>query len=705
MGEPAAAADSVKVSFPDSHPAAEHDSRDRALHHTPSRILHHPKAPKKVHPTAKGWCNIRGAEAWLKVLMGCSLFCLVWIAVTTFSPKPVGLLEGGSKICPRETVCAENWYSIALLAVSRSTAYFNYPLMMILFLSKTNNLRTMLMRTPVSLFVPLYDLHEMHVFAGKLVCAAMSVHGVCHTIRWAINGDARLLYASQTGRSGVIALLCTPLIALPMWLPRLKKYVSWEWRKGLHYLSVAWGVGILWHAPAMHIAWLMGVPVVAYLADWLYGSLGRTYLIERSRFERLENGVELSFAHPPGYRTDGTGYVMVCVPWVSPYQWHAFSVFPHPSEPETSCVCMCVTGGWTRALHEAVQRPTTRPVWVAGPYASPYATALHYDNIVLVASGVGITPAMSIIAAHKETKRTNLIWVCRDPSLLEFYLRNVHFDEHAWTLIFYTGKRKLAVEAFELPKTVFILSGRPDLRRMVMEIVSSIENGVGLPESVTQEANVQKEQIRALARELRLDSARSAIDKFSVLLKRCVCTFSADDIQAFIRDGAGAVDLQVILDTLMPEAFGAEEVAELVRHFDKDGNGVVSMGELREACMRIIGEMLLEGAYGKHGEGAAEEKLRRAEEGAMAHPRSAEDLVKLGQGVSVTLGGRRQRDLAQQRFNSKPGGDAPETMNVDPGAYKHWQMLYCGGAQPVVKALRAIAAETGIDLKEEKFDW
>ena len=78
-----------------------------------------------------------------------------------------------------------------------------------------------------------------------------------------------------------------------------------------------------------------------------------------------------------------------------------------------------LAGDWTRELHDAVRRPTRRPVWISGPFASPYSTAINYDNLILVASGIGITPALSIISAHKETRRINLVWICRDPALLE----------------------------------------------------------------------------------------------------------------------------------------------------------------------------------------------------------------------------------------------------------------------------------------------
>ena len=34
-----------------------------------------------------------------------------------------------------------------------------------------------------------------------------------------------------------------------------------------------------------------------------------------------------------------------------------------------------------------------------------------------------------------------------------------------------------------------------------------------------------------------------------------------------------------------------------------------------------------------------------------------------------------------------------------------WQMLYCGGSQPVVEALKDVERKYGVGLRVEKFDW
>ena len=53
---------------------------------------------------------------------------------------------------------------------------------------------------------------------------------------------------------------------------------------------------------------------------------------------------------------------------------------------------MAVTGDWTTAVHNELKVPSSRPGWVYGPFPSPFGTATNYDNLIVVASGIGITP-------------------------------------------------------------------------------------------------------------------------------------------------------------------------------------------------------------------------------------------------------------------------------------------------------------------------
>ena len=115
---------------------------------------------------------------------------------------------------------------------------------------------------------------------------------------------------------------------------------------------------------------------------------------------------------------------------------------------------MAAAGDWTKRLNQSIIRPTNRPAWIAGPYLSLFATAIEFDNIIAMATGIGITPALALIKLYSKTRRVNLIWMVREPSLLEFFLNTVEFSNDAFTLIYYTGNEALSLPD-KLPSSVF----------------------------------------------------------------------------------------------------------------------------------------------------------------------------------------------------------------------------------------------------------
>jgi hypothetical protein len=52
----------------------------------------------------------------------------------------------GVCICPRETVCVKVLSSLVFVMLSRLSAYFDYPMYVLLFISKAHNLRGVLSR-------------------------------------------------------------------------------------------------------------------------------------------------------------------------------------------------------------------------------------------------------------------------------------------------------------------------------------------------------------------------------------------------------------------------------------------------------------------------------------------------------------------------------------------------------------------------------
>ena len=76
----------------------------------------------------------------------------------------------------------------------------------------------------------------------------------------------QLLWTTRTGLTGLVAITLVPFIVLPMTVPYLKTRMPYELRKGLHYLSVVWGAGLMWHAPE-RIYFLIGISLFVYITD------------------------------------------------------------------------------------------------------------------------------------------------------------------------------------------------------------------------------------------------------------------------------------------------------------------------------------------------------------------------------------------------------------------------------------------------------
>lgn len=141
----------------------------------------------------------------------------------------------------------------------------------------------------------------------------------------------------------------------------------------MHYLCFVWAAALMWHAP-QRIFWFIGVPVTIYITDKLTEILFKTHLIESAYFERLGmTSCIVSFENPPGFGKQNSAYVYIMLPWLSKYQFHAFTVFPC-TKPNHSSVCIHKCGDWTTMLMEKISTPTHKPAFVIGPYLSPFSS-------------------------------------------------------------------------------------------------------------------------------------------------------------------------------------------------------------------------------------------------------------------------------------------------------------------------------------------
>ena len=359
----------------------------------------------------------------------------------------------------------------------------------IVILTKLRATGTFLARTPLNMFF-IQDSHALHSYCGWVVFVDGTLHSVAHILRWINQGNVGLLFSHRSGLSGLVAFVAVWLIVLPMVL--FKNRVKFEIRKVSHYMFLVMTFALCFHSPPSAVpnggfaAYIFSILLVWYMLDAFYCTFFMTELIDTTFFHTLSSGVQMTMKVSKRFQSWGEhgGYCYVCFPWVDRWQWHAFSLYENPDKPEERQIFVATLGDWTTRVHELLQRDSVRPAWIQGPFKSPWSNAIHFDNQILVATGIGITPALSVICAHKDSRRINLIWVVRDASMLQFFLEKAYLDHRGWNLIFYTGKEPLVSSVIrELTCTnVCVIEERPKLEHVLPNIIYGIESGEGLPE-------------------------------------------------------------------------------------------------------------------------------------------------------------------------------------------------------------------------------
>jgi len=187
-------------------------SSSRLFLQTPKRVLLQSGSTKSFRhlPTydflqkdneGKEGGSLRPNAKWWHGVFFFSLISMLACIITLWAPYPIGARMPSetiatmpwsngcqgieSCICPRETICADDLLSMIFLTIARSTAWFDYPLYMLLFLSKANNLNNFLQKTALRCWINFSDYHRVHSLFGIIVGLESTSHTFFHLLRWA----------------------------------------------------------------------------------------------------------------------------------------------------------------------------------------------------------------------------------------------------------------------------------------------------------------------------------------------------------------------------------------------------------------------------------------------------------------------------------------------------------------------------------------
>jgi len=154
------------------------------------------------------------------------------------------------------------------------------------------------------------------------------------------------------------------------------------------------------------------VPLLLYLFDL---TMRRTKISTTDiiRWESHEHEgqeiIELVIECPPNFQYTPGQYAELRFPPISDREWHPFTIASAPNEKIRSkngkkelVFYIKKAGRWTGALcdyfsyHDSSGTKQTPQIFIRGPHGSPAANYFEYKHILVIGSGIGVAPLLSI---------------------------------------------------------------------------------------------------------------------------------------------------------------------------------------------------------------------------------------------------------------------------------------------------------------------
>jgi hypothetical protein len=101
------------------------------------------------------------------------------------------------------SIVATSTFQLVCLSIARVTAFYMYPCLVLVYISKLRATANLIKQTPFGMFV-YDDWHDLHVYCGWSIFINSILHTIFHLIRYADQGNLELCVTNRAGLSGVI---------------------------------------------------------------------------------------------------------------------------------------------------------------------------------------------------------------------------------------------------------------------------------------------------------------------------------------------------------------------------------------------------------------------------------------------------------------------------------------------------------------------
>ncbi|XP_073014051.1 ferric reduction oxidase 7, chloroplastic [Typha latifolia] len=254
--------------------------------------------------------------------------------------------------------------------------------------------------------IPFEHATRYHVWLGHLTMIIFTLHGLCYMISWSLQHRFKqeMLDWKDIGVAnlpGVISLIAGLLMWVTSLHPVRKNY--FELFFYTHQLYVIFVVFLALHVGDFIFSIAAGAIFLFILDRFVRFCQSRTKVDIVSAACRPCGTVELILSKPANLRYNALSFIFLQVRELSWLQWHPFSVSSSPLDGKYHLsVLIKVLGTWTSKLQDIISNFTENPgkitASVEGPYGHESPYHLMYENLILVAGGIGVSPFLAILS-------------------------------------------------------------------------------------------------------------------------------------------------------------------------------------------------------------------------------------------------------------------------------------------------------------------
>lgn len=396
------------------------------------------------------WVNDGPKVVFMIVFLAANGVLFIYTFITLKNSKYFPVLSYGVCLAKSSAACIKLTSAMILLPVLR-------------------NFLSWLRGTWLNNYLPLDKNLIFHKFCAWWIAFHTALHSVAHFWNFnqlsitpldqlkaigfpAVPTTEALFFFSLPGSTGHIVLIIMVLMYSSAVESIRRPLFEGFWYT--HHLFVLYYVIISFHGAAA----LFGAPeFVYYICGPLFfyaiertvrvlrGNQTTMLILARSHPSRV---LELrmkkqSFPYKPGQ------YLFLNCPYVSPHEWHPFTITSAPEEDFVS-VHINIVGNWTGKVsallnpdkklgivqQDVLESPSGGAILrIDGPFGAASEEVFDYKTVMLVGAGIGVTPFASILKHIKNVlqKQGNyngrqtpidkvyFYWICRDKNSFEWF--------------------------------------------------------------------------------------------------------------------------------------------------------------------------------------------------------------------------------------------------------------------------------------------